>query len=174
MSRTLTNDFRDTIVNRFQVEDLIVFATLTHPSLEDAIRVCSEPPGIDYSYNGFTYTSIAFALSFLTDEDNPPSGHFSVIDIEGSMGLLFRSVSSPIKAKLEWIHKSEFDDSATSPRSPISTPIVQLTAQELLLENIQGGENMFITGDIAGFGILTTEPWPSIRTVPSKTPALFY
>jgi hypothetical protein len=172
--RTISAGFRDEIESSNGQDVLIIFATITHPTLDGPICVNSDIT--DYVYNSptgdgtsRTYFGTGISLSFLSDDDNPPQAKVTVPNVDRRIGEAVLNADDAPQIKIELLVKSDFDNS--TPRNPIGTPTPEYTAQLMFLRNVQWDAMQF-TADILSYDI-STEPWPAIRTTPSTTPALF-
>lgn len=167
MARTLTAGFRDEIESTNGQDVLVIFATITHASLEVPFYVNSDVA--DYVYGGNTFLGTGFQLSFLSDDENPPQAKATIPNVDRRIGAALLAISDSPQIKIELLVKSDFTDAL--PRQPIGTPLPEYVAPLLFLRNTQWDAQQ-MTADIFSYDI-TSEPWPKIRTTPTDTPALF-
>lgn len=166
MTRTISTGFRETL-EASQTGDLAIwFATITHKDLLVPIYVNSDI--VDYVYNGNTFSGCAFALTFLTDDDQPTRASVAIENVDQIIGATIQALSDSPSIKIELLVKSDFTDD--EPRQPIGSPAAEVTAQGLLLRNVKG-DVMTLTADLYGYDF-TTEPYPSIRATPEHLPGL--
>lgn len=167
MTRTLSTAFRTTLEASHASDLAIIFATVTHDSLEVPIRVNSDI--MDYVLNGETYLGAAFTISLLTDDDSPPIGRVAIHNVDRAIGEAVQLLSTSPKIALAIYARSDFDES--DPRVAVGTPAVQYSVPGMFLKNISC-DVMSFTGDLTTFDI-TSEPWPAIRSTVDRLPALF-
>src|SRR5581483_2350961 len=99
--RVLQAGFRDSIEASASSEIFVIFATITHPALEDAIRVNSDAPGVDYLYQGNTYFGFGFSISLLTDDEQPPQAKIAIANVEKAIGAAVLLLDTAPRLKLE-------------------------------------------------------------------------
>jgi hypothetical protein len=167
MTRALTTAFRTNVEASNTDEIGIIFATVSHPGLEEPLPVNSDV--VDFVLGGTTYKGVAFSASLLTDDDQPPVGKISIENVDRVIGEAVQLLSTAPAVKVEVYARSDFDNS--TPRMPIGTPTPQYTAQGLFLRNING-DVLGITADLGTYDI-ANEPWPATRSTMQKLPALF-
>lgn len=180
--RTLSTPFRNEIEAQDSAEVALIFATITHPDLFDAVRVVSEGDGgysvkngqiVNYRYNGELYLGCPFRIELVTDNDRPPRGKVTLPDIDGRIGIeVLPLVDSP-KIKLDVLVASDFSAGVDgdNARTPTGTPVVEYSADHLFLSNVSG-DAMMIEGTLTGVDY-TAEPWPKIRTTQDRLPGLY-
>ncbi|MDZ4382798.1 MAG: DUF1833 family protein [Parvibaculum sp.] len=169
MPRALSAPFRYSLERQETGEALIVFLTITHPALSEAIRVVSD--GVDYVWNGLTYTGFPFEISLISDGDRPPSAQLSVQNVDRRIGEAVRDLASPPRLRIDVLAASDFDESAT-PRVSATTgePEAEYTAASLFLANVRG--DAFLEAEITGWNYLQ-EVWPGIRATQNRLPGLY-
>ena len=165
--RTITAGFRDDIESANSEDVTIFFAIVSHPWLETPFYVNSDI--VDYVLDGITYFGAAFSISFISDDDQPPSAKVAIQNVDRRIGEALADITDAPQIAIQLYTKSDFTDSV--PRQPIGTPISEYNAPLMFLRNIQWDAGQF-TADLVSYD-LTTEPWPAIRTTPDVTPALF-
>jgi hypothetical protein len=165
--RVITADFRDTLEAQASTDVIVIFATITHPELSEPITVNSDV--VDYVYGGYTYRGCAFALSLLSDDEQPPRAQVSIENVDQAIGNAIRAIADSPSIHVQIMVKSDFTDD--DPRAAIGTPNVEYDAPYLKLRNVKV-DAMTITADIVGYD-LTTEPWPAIRSTQDRLPGLY-
>lgn len=166
--RPVSATFRNAVESSASSEVIVLFATITHPSLLAPIAVNSDI--VDYVYNGITYFGVAFSLQLLSDDENLPArAQAAIQNVDQAIGAAVLALSDSPTVKIEILLKSDFDDS--DPRQPIGTPTPEYSAPELTLQNVKC-DAMALTADLVGFDF-TTEPYPAIRSTQDRLPGLF-
>lgn len=180
--RAVSSSFRmDTMADN-SGEVVLVFVDITHPNLNQVIRVVSEGDGgvsyangktVNYRYGGDLYLGAPFQLALLSDGDRPAETSVTVPNIDAALSDEIQSLSGPPQVRIRLIKASDFDElhDIDNARNPLAAPVVELDADYLFLRNIQG-DLMQITGSLSTYD-LGNEPYPPIRTVKSKTPGLY-
>lgn len=164
--RTLSDDFRDAIESSRGSNSFIFFATITHRLLTESIFVNSDV--VDYVYNGNKFVGCAFAITLLTDDEQPPKAQVAIENVDESIGNAIIELPDSPTIKIELMVKSDFDDGI--PRQAIGTPTVEYSAPYLRLRNVNC-DVMSLTGELAGYDF-TTEQWPRIRSTADNLPGL--
>lgn len=161
---------------------ILIFVTISHPTLVDPIRVVSEDEGgvsyfngavVNYRYDGNLYLGCPFKLTFVTDNDQPAQAQVTVPNVDRVIGEKVLGLTSPPTFDIAVMMASNFDDlyDEDNARNPIGTPDIDVEANFLFLRNVKGNV-MQLTGDLMTYDI-GNEPYPPIRTIKSKTPALY-
>lgn len=166
--RNITGAFRAILEQSNSSEVIVIFATITHPSLLQTLYFNSDI--IDYSYQSNIYKGVAFSLSLLTDDQNMPArAQVSIQNVDQAIGAAVQALASPPTIGIQIFIKSDFDNG--NPRLPISTPGVEFSAQGLKLQNVKA-DAMTMSADLVGMD-LTAEPWPAIRSTQKRLPGLY-
>ena len=165
--RRISNSFRDDLEALQSDEVIVIMAKIYSEELSESIYVNSDI--VDYIYNDFHYIGLAFRMSLISDDEQPPRAKISVPNVDRRIGSLFLGLSKPLRLKIEIVLRSAFNDE--SPRRPIGLPAAEYTAPELYLRNVSC-DAMMVSADIASFD-LSSEPYPRIRSTPDLLPALF-
>ena len=167
MTRTITAAFRTTLESSSASDLAIVFATLTHPSLETPLYFNSDIE--DYTFGGVTYLGFAFTISLLTDDDQPPQGQISIANVDQWLGEAIQLLSTAPQLTLSVYARSDFDSS--TPRVPVGTPSLQYSATGLFLRGITV-DAMTVSATLSTYDI-ASEPWPAIRSTVNRLPGLY-
>lgn len=165
--RTIASTFRTELEASNSSEVVLVFATVTHPDLD--VALCFNSDVKNYLYNGQLFLGVAFSISLLSDDINPPQAKVSIPNVDRSIGEAVLGLSTSPRIKIEVFAKSDFTDD--DPRVPVGTPIVEYSAPSLFLKNISC-DALGFTADIYSYD-LASEPWPSIRSTPERLPGLY-
>lgn len=167
MTRTISTTFRDSAEAEQTSETFVVMATVTHPNLLVPIRVNSDI--VDYIYNGDIYFGVAFAISLLSDDEQPPKAQVMIPNVDQTVGEAILTISTSPRIKIELFARSDFN--SDTPRRAIGIPTVEYSAPELFLRNVTC-DAVALTADIFSYDV-STEPWPRIRSTPDLLPGLF-
>lgn len=165
--RIITAAFRDAIESSNSSEVVMIFATITHPTLVTPICVNSDIK--DYVLGANKFLGTAMSVSLLSDQINAPSAKISIPNVDRRIGNAVLGLRTSPVIKLEVYARSDWDTS--DPRVPNGTPIAEYTAPFLFLRNVTCDALGFIA-DINSYD-LSSEPYPSQRTTKNRTPALF-
>lgn len=186
--RTITNATRNSFQSRANTELLLMFAEITHPTLDAPIRIVTEDINgisyqnglaINYKWDGgyggplLLFQACPFAPTLLSDDDNPPRAQIHVANANRKIGLAVMALTVSPLIRLSGLILSDFSSSLDSDnaRTPIGTPSVWYDAKYLLLRNVSGDDSL-VKGDIMPYDP-TTEPCPPIRTTQDRTPGLY-
>lgn len=147
---------------------VLLFATITHPSLALPIRVVNDVK--DYVYGGETFAGFPFSLTLLTDGEGPPTGAITIQNVDRRVGGTVLALRSPPRLKLEVLSSTDFDMDA-DPRVPLGTPVVEYEADWLYMRNIRA-DSTAIQAELSSLDPVSV-PWPAIRSVKNRLPALY-
>ena len=168
IERTVPAGFRREADREESAEVHLLFLTITHPKIKDAIRVVAD--GADFILGGDTFTGFRFKLSVLTDTDQAPVARLQIQNVDLSIGDALRRIDNPATLKLEVISASEFD-LTVDPRTELTTAARTSTADELNLVGVET-DAMFITGRLQTRDY-ARENWPGIMATQDAFPGLF-
>lgn len=168
MPRTLSASFRQAVESRYSDAVDLVFLTISHPTLAEAIRVVSDT--VDYVYDGETWTGFPFDLQLLSDDDQPPQAKLEIQNVDTLIGRTVRALSLPPRLKIELLSSADFDLNA-DPRTALGTPSVEYTADALFLVDVTM-DAMTVSGTIRGWDFLQ-RVWPGRRATQDRYPGLF-
>lgn len=165
--RVLGNSFRTTIESSNSSEVVLIFVTITHPTLDAPIYLNSDIK--DYVLNGNTYLGAALTISLLSDQIQAPQAKVSIPNVDRAIGESVLGLTSSPQIKMEVYARSDFDGS--DPRMGIGTPAVEYRAAYLFLRNVSCDAVGF-TADLLSYD-LSSEPWPAIRSTKNRLPGLY-
>lgn len=168
MERLISQSLRRELEKQESGEELLVFLTITHPSLDEAIRVVCDPE--DFIYDGETYIGFIFDIAILSDNDRPPETRLTVQNVDEQIGHAIKSLIGPPRVKIEILALSDFDTSVI-PRVPLGTPTVEYRADQLFLVDVDGDDGE-ITGRITSWDYSQTT-YPGIRATQRRCPGLY-
>jgi hypothetical protein len=160
-------EFRNAIEASISDENLVIFATISHPDLIEPYRFNSDV--VDYVYDGDTYVAAAFQMTLLSDDEQPPRAQAAIHNVDQLIGDIIQSLETPPRIDIHVFVASDFTDA--DPRVEIDTAVIEYWAPHLLLRNVKCSAET-LTGEIVGAD-LTAEPWPAIRSTKERLPGLF-
>lgn len=138
-------------------EDVIaVLLTITHPDLSDDIRVTDN--GEDITSGGNKFISFPFSIELPTDNEQMPVARLTIANVDGSIGKAIDLIRTPPSVKMQVVL-------VNSPNT------IELEFSGFKMINVTRNA-VSVEADIILQNI-GTEPWPSIRVIPSRFPALF-
>jgi len=165
--RTLGTSFRTAIEASNSSEVVLIFATITHPTLVSPIYVNSDIK--NYVLGGNTFLGTAMSVSLLSDQISAPSAKISIPNVDRAIGEAVLGLRTSPQIKLEVYARSDFDNS--DPRVAIGTPVVEYSAPLLFLRNVSC-DALGFTADLNSYD-LSSEPWPAIRSTKNRLPGLY-
>lgn len=168
MERVVSQSLRRELDQQESAEFLLAFLTITHPNMEETIRVVCDPE--DFTYGGFNYIGFMFESEILTDGDNFPEARLTVQNVDKRIGDAIRPLIGPPRVKMELIPASEFN-LTVSPRTPLGTPTVAYTADHLYLINVDI-DALQISGRLS-IRNYSQEVWPGVRATQNRCPGLY-
>lgn len=181
--RLISGDLRTAITSPSSGEVILVFATIIHADLNPSIRVVSDGQNgvshynglpINYMHNGHLYAGCPFLIDLVSDDEQPPRGRFSIVDVEREVGLYFLSLTDSPRLDLELCKASDWSDAIDdddNSRAPTATPGIIYRARHLRLNNV-AGDALSVTGDIGSYDP-RSEPWPKYRATQTLLPGLY-
>lgn len=174
MPRTLLQSQRNDLESLNPENVLICFMEITHESLPEPIRVCSDV--VDYVYEGNTFIGFPFEFEILNDTDNLPQGKINIQNVDRRIGESILPLRSSVQVRLILMMDDDWGAAAVvsgrKVRSPTGTPSVILEVSGLLLRDVVG-DDLLISATLADWDY-TSEPWPRSRATKDTTPALFW
>lgn len=115
--RTLSLNLREELFNADSGEYLIFLLTITHPSLEEPIRLTSDAterletdPDLIYGTNsrGETYYFIGMQIVLPSEQEkSPPNSKLVISNVDRSIIPLIRSITSPAEVLIEAVRTSD-------------------------------------------------------------------
>lgn len=170
MPRNVTLSFRQAAESSFNDDVDLVFLTISHPTLAEAIRVVWDTK--DYVYGGLTFTGFPFDIELLSDEEGPPRARLQIQNVEPRIGDTIRMLTTPPRLKMELLSSADFNLTVT-PRVELGSPAptVVYSADRLYLTNVSV-DVMSISGFIVGWDYIQ-RVWPGKRATQAYFPGLF-
>jgi hypothetical protein len=168
MSRTIDADAKAALEAPESADALLAFLTVTHPSLQEPIRVVSDV--LDYVLGGATYLGLPFEFGILTDIEGPPQTELRMQNVDQRIGQALLGLNDRAKVTLEIRSSSDFDLSQ-NPRTEIAGGSTLYRFADFDLIDVT-----VTASDISGRVMLrdySQEPWPGQRCTQSRMPGLF-
>jgi len=157
MDRLISYGFRRELEKQESGEEGLVFLTITHPEINDPIRVVNDPEYFEYGGNEFI--GFPFNIEILRDDERPPESRISIQNVDSRIGETLLGLVDPPRVKIEVLALSSFD-TTVSPRTEIGTASVEYAADGLYLKDIEGTATE-ISGRLVNFDFTQTVwPWP--------------
>lgn len=166
--RRISSGFRREIERTESGEIALIFLAISHPELEEIIRVVSDPK--DFVWGGETFQGFQFEIDLLTDNDRFPEARLTIQNVDQRIGEALRKVTAPARLRIDVLAGSQFD-LTVSPRAEIGTAQPEYTADALYLVDVEV-DVMQITGRITSWNY-SQELWPGIRATQDRCPGLF-
>ncbi len=147
---------------------LLAFLTITHPGLNDPIRVVSDV--MDYTVDGQTFIGMPFDYRLLSDTESAPQTQIRMQNVDRRIGLALRQIKERASLRLEIRSSADFDLSQ-DPRVEVASgaPVYAFDQYELVDVAVDAAE---ITGRVV-LRDYAQEAWPGLRATQSRCPALF-
>lgn len=167
--RTVPVTFRASIEK--EVADVIplIFITITHPSLYDAIRVVSDPE--DFTLDGKVHTGYDFKIELLNDNESPPTAQLTIQAVSQHITDTLLLAVNPPQLELQLIAADQFTLTAF-PRTEIGTATRIYRAQKLYLTDTSG-DKLQVTGTLRSWDY-SQETWPALRATEARFPGLYW
>lgn len=146
----------------------LIFLTITHPQVQDAIRVVSDIK--DYVFGGLTYVGFPFDILLPSDSDGPPTATLSIQNVDRVIGDTLRQVSDPARMSIVIVSSADFD-LAVDPRTEIGTAPEMFRYDHGFLVDVEV-DVLQVTGTIRGWDY-RSELWPGLRATQDMCPGLF-
>lgn len=168
LRRSVSPEFRREIEKQQSADFALIFLTISHPELEEVIRVVSDPK--DFVWGGKTFQGFQFEISLLSDTDKFPEARLTMQNVDQRVGESLRRVRAPARIRIDVISASQFD-LTVSPRTEIGTADVEYTADSLYLVEVEV-DVMEISGRLMSWNY-SQELWPGVRATQDRCPGLY-
>lgn len=165
--RVIASTFRTAIEASQSSEVVVIFVTITHPSLDEVLYFNSDIR--DYILNGNQHIGTGLDISLLSDDTNAPRASVTIPNVDRRIGEAILGLTFSPQIKMEVYAASDWDFG--NPANPKWTPVVEYSAPILFLKNITCDALTF-KADIMSYD-LTSEPWPAIRSTRERLPGLY-
>lgn len=177
--RQFTSDFNDATDAEETSEVFPLFVTITHPDLDDPIRVVQDANGVDYQWNGSVYKGMPFDFELMSDTEQAPVGSCAIANVTSEIGQKIRNCNPAIIPQVNAYLLSRADFSANinggvgpnGALTEIGTADVQLKMELLRLVRASV-DNIKVQGELKSFDF-TSEPF-NRRATPGRLPGIFY
>lgn len=157
MSRTLSSAFLQAVLANNTDEAFLLLITISHPSIDPAIRVCANAANI--ISRGWTFVGLPVEAELPGDEDDaPPVAVIKIDNISQDIVKKARSIRTKPEVTLEIVMESNPDF------VEVSLPTFQLTKVDY--------DIFWVTGQLE-VDDLASEPFPYAIFSPAKFRALF-
>lgn len=168
MARTISQSLRAAVQRQETGEAIIPFITITHANLDPPIRVAGD--GVDYVWQGETWTGFFFEVEMLSDDESPPRSRLTIQNVDRKIGDAVRALTSPPRLRIDLVAASEFDQTV-KPRTALGTPVIDYTANHLFLASISV-DSLQVTAEIVSWDYTQTT-YPGRLSTQDRYPALF-
>lgn len=167
MSRTTSASFRSAAFSSETDEVVICLLTITHETLDQPIRLSSDPTSrisenpLSYATvsRGETFLFLPFEFTLPADQDDvPPRVSLNLANADRGLIALLRGISSPLQIKVEVVLASSLDT------VEVDLPIMQLSEIDYDAQGLRA--NLVIDG-------MQTEPFPAGQFDRGRFPGLF-
>jgi len=166
--RDISASLRRELEKQESPETILAFLTITHPNLNDPIRVVCDPE--DFILNGETYIGFLFEWGILSDSQPTPEARLTVQNVDRVIGDTIRTLVGPPRVKIELIAASEFD-LTVSPRTHTGTPSVEYLADKLYLVDVEA-DALQVSGRLVTLNY-TQQMWPAPVATQARCPGLY-
>lgn len=159
-------------LNRQETEELLlVFMTITHPTLTDVIRVVSDPRY--FKLDDEIHIGFRFDIRLMTDNEAAPFSQLTIQNVDRRIPVALLDVNQPARIHIQVIAGSEFnldENPCTEIGGPGSAERVY-NAPLLYLTEVEA-DAMQITARIVSWDY-TQELWPGMMATKDRFPGLF-
>lgn len=147
---------------------LLAFLTITHPGLDQPIRVVSDV--MDYQVDGLLWSGRPFGHRLLSDGEGTARTQLVIQNVDRRIGATLRRATDRAKLRLEIRSSADFDLSVDPRLEVVSNPPIY-SFLDLYLINVQA-DALQIVGDVQGADY-SAEPFPGIRATQDRFPGHF-
>lgn len=147
---------------------LLAFVTVTHPTLDEPIRIVSD--ALDYLYDGDLYTGIVIGWGVLDDGEGAAQAQLTLPNADPRIGQALREATGEARVTVQVLSSADFDLSVV-PRQPVGTPQPIYTIPNMILLSASA-DGQQITCQI-GLRDYSQEPWPCLYATEMRLPGLF-
>ena len=167
-SRTIPTATRDELEVATSGAALIAFLTVTHPNLDQPIRVVSDP--MDFVWAGVTYSGVVFSWRPLGDGEAAPVSEITLQNVDRRIGQALIETRQRAEVALSILSTADFDLSA-NPRTELGTPAEVYAFSRFEIDDVEAN-----AVEIRARVMLrdySQEPWPGIAATQSRLPGAF-
>lgn len=157
MSRSLSQLARQALFAPETGEAFLVLLTISHPGLEQPIRITSD--AVDTQSRGLGFIAFPFDIVIPDDtEGASPRARVTIDNIDRTIVAAVRSMNAPATVLIEIVRAADADT-------------VEAAFPDFRLINVSYDART-VSGDLA-IEDFTAEPWPASRFSPAGFPGLF-
>jgi len=157
------------ITSRHSVHVPLVFLRITHPRLNEPVRVVRDAPRLNYTWGGQIWTGVPFGFTLMSDNDTVPEVRLVLPNITAKYLTAFENVIEPARVEA-WLISSANFDLTVNPRTEIGTAHVEWSHPALDLVDTKFSAST-LTGRVV-MPDLDSEPVPSIRVTADRFPGV--
>lgn len=173
--RSYSARIREQIMADEDGDGYLVLVSMTHPDLEQTIRVVSDVFDCRYMPQGDTqlrtFQAVPFAISLVTDSDGMPSAKLNIPNIDRRVSLAIEALESEPTVEITVLSRQDFN-TEVDPSVPLpGTPEIVYNAKMLKLTNVDVTQ-LTITGTLSSWRF-RNEPWPARYTSKAAFPGLY-
>lgn len=147
---------------------LLAFVTLSHPSLQEPLRLVSDV--VDYIKGGVTFSGMPFSFRPLTDDDRAGQAELLVANVSRQISRAVDGLDVRPEVTLEICSSADFDLGA-DPRAEIGTAATVYSyagfeVTEIDVDALEARARVALRD-------IDSEPFPYIRATEARCPGLF-
>jgi hypothetical protein len=157
------------ITSRHSIHVPLVFLRITHPRLNEPVRVVRDAPRLNYTWGCHLWTGVPFGFTLMSDNDTVPEVRLVLPNITAKYLTAFENVIEPARVEA-WLISSANFDLTVNPRTEIGTAHVEWSHPALDLVDTKFSANT-LTGRVV-MPDLDSEPVPSIRVTADRFPGV--
>lgn len=171
MPRTLPAAVLREVNRQDSAEFYVVFLTIAHPALSDAIRVVSDPR--NFMLDGHEHIGFLFDIRLLTDNEAAPFSQLTIQNIDKKIPEGILSAVAPARVHIQVFAGSEFnlDETPCTEKNGPGSAVYTYNAPQLFLTEIET-DSMTVTARIVSWDY-TQELWPGMMATKTRFPGLF-
>ena len=152
-------------------EFYVLFLTISHPLLADAIRVVSDPR--DFELDEKIHIGFVFDIRLLSDNEAAPFAQLTIQNIDKRIPAAILESNAPARVHIQVFASSEFnlDEKPCTEKNGPGSAIHVYNAPQLFLTEVEA-DAMQITARIVSWDY-TQELWPGMMATKTRFPGLF-
>lgn len=152
-------------------EFFLVFLTIAHPALSDAIRVVSDPR--NFILDTDLYLGFQFDIRILGDNEAAPFSQLTIQNVDKRIPEAILAATTPARVHIQVYSGSEFnlDEEPCTERNGPGSAVYTYNAPQLYLTEVEA-DVMQITARIVSWDY-TQELWPGMMATKNRFPGLY-